>query len=147
MGAPYPPPLTVAPDGPGTVAAMSDLVAELLDANTAFYAAFEAGDLDAMSDVWLHEDHVVCTHPGWASLRGWPAVAASWFALFQGDVSMQFILTRDAPVVRGDVGWVSVDENLLAGAQAQTVSALNVFERVEGRWRLVVHHGSGIAPD
>ena len=126
---------------------MPDLVAELLDANAAFYAAFESGDLDAMSDVWLHEDHVVCTHPGWASLRGWAAVAASWFALFQGELSMQFILTRDAPVVRGDVGWVSVDENLLAGAQAQTVAALNVFERVDGRWRLVVHHGSPIAPD
>ena len=29
--------------------------------------------------------------------------------------------------------------------QAQTVAATNVFTRREGRWRLVLHHGSGIA--
>ena len=126
---------------------MPDLEQELIDANAAFYAAFEDRDLDAMSEVWLHEDHVVCTHPGWASLHGWPAVAASWFALFQGDHPMQFILTNVAATVRGGTGWVSLDENLIAGPQAQTVAAVNLFERVEGRWRLVLHLGSGIAPD
>lgn len=119
--------------------------ADLVAANAAFYAAFEARDLDAMSDVWAHGDHVVCTHPGWASLRGWPAVAASWFALFQGDHPMQFILTNVETVVRGDVGWVTLDENLIAGTQAQTVAAANVFERVGGRWQLCLHHGSGLA--
>lgn len=122
------------------------LVVELEEANAAFYRAFELRDLDAMSEVWLHEDHVICTHPGWASLHGWPAVAASWFALFQGDHPMQFILTRVTCTVRDHIGWVSLDENLIAGPQAQTVAAVNVFERVDGRWRLVVHIGSGIAP-
>jgi ketosteroid isomerase-like protein len=119
---------------------------DLLAANAAFYAAFEARDLDAMSEVWLHADHVACVHPGWASLRGWPAVASSWFALFQGDAPMQFILTRVGGTVRGDVGWVTLDENLIAGPQAQTVAAVNVFERHEGAWRLVLHQGSGVAP-
>ncbi|MCU1371092.1 MAG: hypothetical protein JWO77_2286 [Ilumatobacteraceae bacterium] len=119
---------------------------ELVAANAAFYAAFEQRDLDAMSEVWLHEDHVVCTHPGWASLHGWPAVAASWFALFQGDQPMQFILTKVASTVRGDLGWVTVDENLIAGPQAQTVAAVNLFERRGGAWKLVLHVGSGIAP-
>jgi hypothetical protein len=57
---------------------------------------------------------------------------------------MQFILTKVVAVVRGDVGWVSLDENLIAGEQTQTVAALNLFERVDGRWLLVAHHGSGI---
>lgn len=119
-------------------------VDDLLAANAAFYAAFEARDLDAMSEVWLHEDHIACTHPGWATLRGWPAVAASWFALFQGDGAMQFIITNASARAAGDAGWVTCDENLLAGPQAQTVAATNVFVRHEGAWRLVVHHGSGI---
>jgi ketosteroid isomerase-like protein len=122
-----------------------DLDDELVAANAAFYAAFEQRDLDAMSEVWLHADHVVCTHPGWASLHGWAAVAASWFALFQGDGQMQFILTKVQASVRGDVGWVTVDENLIAGPQAQTVAAVNLFERHAGRWKLVLHVGSGIA--
>ncbi len=119
-------------------------LAPVLAANDAFYAAFEQRDLDAMSDVWRHDDDVVCTHPGWATLRGWAAVSASWFALFQGDQPMQFILTEVRATVRGDAAWVSLDENLIAGAQAQTVAALNVFERVDGTWRMAVHHGSGI---
>ena len=124
---------------------MPDLEDELVAANADFYRAFEQRDLDAMSEVWLHQDHVVCTHPGWASLHGWAAVASSWFALFQGDASMQFILTKVSATVRGDVGWVTVDENLIAGPQAQTVAAVNVFERHDGSWKLVLHVGSGIA--
>lgn len=125
---------------------MTDDVEDLLAANAAFYAAFEQRDLDAMSALWSHEDHVVCTHPGWPSLHGWAAVAASWFTLFQGDHPMQFILTREQARAVGDAGWVSVDENLIAGTQAQTVAALNLFERIDGAWRVVGHHGSGIVP-
>ena len=119
---------------------------DLLAANDAFYQAFEQRDLDAMSEVWLHRDHVVCIHPGWSALRGWAAVSASWFALFQNDAPMQFILTEVHPEVRGDVGWVTLDENLIAGAQAGTVAALNLFERVDGAWRMVAHQGTGIVP-
>ena len=45
----------------------------VLEANQAFYEAFEARDIDAMSELWEHTDRVVCTHPGWATLRGWGA--------------------------------------------------------------------------
>lgn len=146
MGAPYPWGVTGGPGAAGRYPPLvPDDVADLLAANEAFYAAFEAGDIDAMSGLWRHEDHVVCTHPGWPSLRGWAAVGASWFALFQPDVRMQFILTNVVARVVGDVGWVSLDENLIVGPQAQTVAALNLFERVDGRWLLVVHQGSGIS--
>src|SRR5579864_2607131 len=81
-------------------------------ANQAFYEAFEAKDLDAMSDVWEHSDRALCTHPGWATLRGWGRVSASFFAIFQGQPP-QFVLTRQQVEVLGDLAWVSVDENLL----------------------------------
>ncbi len=118
----------------------------VLAANRAFYEAFEAADLDAMSDVWEHSDRVVCTHPGWATLRGWGPVAASWFAMFQGPERLQFILTAERCEVAGDVAWVTADENLLGGRVGGTVAALNVFVRDAARWRLVVHHGSPVAP-
>ena len=71
-------------------------------ANQAFYEAFEARDLDAMSDVWEHSDRVSCSHPGWGVLRGWGQVAASWMALFQGPQRLQFILTDERVEVEGD---------------------------------------------
>jgi ketosteroid isomerase-like protein len=116
-------------------------------ANAAFYEAFEARDMDRMSDVWEHGDRVSCVHPGWGVLRGWGPVAGSWFALFTGPQHLQFILTNEVVEVAGDTGWVTVDENLLDGdAVAGTVTALNVFLRSDdGRWRLVAHHGSPVA--
>ena len=33
---------------------------DVLAANRRFYEAFEASDIDAMSDVWVHDDGVVC---------------------------------------------------------------------------------------
>ncbi|MGI9023425.1 MAG: nuclear transport factor 2 family protein [Acidimicrobiales bacterium] len=118
-------------------------------ANLSFYAAFEGRDLESMSRLWEHTDRVMCTHPGWAVLRGWGQVAASFFALFQNDQHLQFILTNISAQCEGDVAWVSVDENILAAAQpATTVAALNVFVRTpEGDWRMVAHHASQVSAD
>ena len=114
-------------------------------ANAAFYAAFEERDLDAMSRVWEHTDRVVCTHPGWASLRGWARVSASFFALFQNAQHLQFILTNELAVAVGDLAWVSIDENILDLDGATTVAALNLFTRhPDGRWLMVAHHGSPV---
>jgi ketosteroid isomerase-like protein len=117
-------------------------------ANQAFYDAFEARDIDAMSNVWEHTDRAVCTHPGWATLRGWGQVAASFFALFQNRDSIQFILTNEQASAAGDVGWVSVDENILGEQAGSTVAALNVFVRraETGEWAMVCHHGSVVIP-
>ncbi len=136
----------------------TDDAAAVQAANRAFYDAFEARDLDAMSAVWEHSDRVVCTHPGWRTLRGWGAVSGSWFALFGGPEPLQFILTDEVVTVAGDAAWVTVDENLItsnapsagpAQPMGATVAALNLFQRhrdpAGDRWLLVAHHGSPVA--
>ena len=119
-------------------------------AHQAFYDAFEARDIDAMSEAWEHSDRVVCTHPGWRTLRGWGAVSGSWFALFGGPNRLQFILTEEVVVVDGDVAWATVDENLIGSDLGATVAAINIFTRHRDgsgdRWLLVAHHGSAVAP-
>lgn len=103
-----------------------------------------------MSAVWERSDRVTCTHPGWATLRGWGAVAGSFFALFQNVQSLQFVLTEERVSVEGEVGWVSIDENLLGDQVGATVAALNVFVRDpgSGRWLMTAHHGSVVSgPD
>lgn len=119
-------------------------------ANRAFYEAFEAADLDAMSDLWEHSDRVSCVHPGWSVLRGWGAVSASFLAIFRGPHRLQFILTEEHVTLAGDSAWVTVDENIIGTDAGSTVTALNVFVRDDGRsgdgggWRLVAHHGSSV---
>jgi ketosteroid isomerase-like protein len=118
----------------------------VLAANRAFYSAFEAVDMDGMSDVWEHSDRATCVHPGWGRLHGWAAISASFFALFQNGQALQFILTNERVDVVDDVAWVSCDENILSEQVGGTVAALNLFARDSGgRWHMVVHHGSSVA--
>jgi ketosteroid isomerase-like protein len=115
----------------------------LLAANAQFYEAFEQRDLDSMSALWERTPRVVCTHPGWSTLRGWPHVQASFFAMFDAPGTLQFVLTDAAAHISGDTGWVTLDENLLGDQAGSTIAALNVFVRDHAdRWRLVAHHGS-----
>ena len=126
---------------PGTVGAVQASEA-VLAANHQYYEAFEARDMDAMSDLWEHSDRVLCTHPGWATLEGWGPVAASFFALFQGGQQIQFVLTRERVTELGDTAWISLDENLLGDQGGVTVATINIFVREAGGWRMVCHHGS-----
>src|SRR3954465_2787817 len=97
-----------------------------------------------MSDAWERSERATCTHPGWATLRGWGKIASSYFALFSGPHRVQFVLTNMEVEVGDGLAWVSVDENLLGDQAGATVAALNVFafDRSEQRWRIVCHHGS-----
>lgn len=122
------------------------MVDDVLAANRAFYAAFEARDMDQMSDVWEHSDRAACVHPGWGRLNGWAAISASWFALFQNGQQLQFIITNERVDGGDDVAWVSCDENILSDEVGGTVAALNLFVRTADAWKLVLHHGSSVAP-
>jgi len=136
---------------------MSDTDEAVRAANAAFYAAFEARDLDAMADVWERTERASVTHPGWPRLSGWGKVAGSWDAIFRHTPFIQFVLTDERVDVVGDTAWVTLDENILQSAGAADdpvngetplsgarVAATNVFVRAGDRWQMVVHHGSPV---
>ncbi len=131
-------------------------------ANSAFYAALETRDLDAMADVWEHSDRIVVTHPGWPMLRGWARVAGSWDAIFRNTGYIQFVLTDEQVTIEGDSAWVTLDENILqAGSPVEgadelsgsKATSINVFVRShdsgagDDNWKMVVHHASPVAGD
>src|ERR1700712_92249 len=97
-----------------------------------------------MREVWEHSARVICVPPGWPILRTWPAVEESWRRILAGPGRNQFILTNGAVTVDGHVAWVTVEENLVAGAAAATIAATNMFVRGNDGWKLVVHHGSPV---
>jgi len=128
----------------------------VLTANSEFYAAFESGDLDAMTGLWVPEGHAVCIHPGWAPVVGAAAVRRSWAVIMANTPYIQFILTDVDVTVVGDVASVTCTENVLsadaetptegfAGGKAVTT---NVFRRTGGgadnHWRLWIHHASPV---
>ena len=117
-------------------------------ANERFYRAFESLDLVEMDQVWAHDSHVACVHPGWSRLHGWDEVRRSWAAIFQSTTEMRFTITNVRVEVRGDLGWVHCTENILSETRGSlsitAILATNVFERQAARWRLVHHHASHI---
>lgn len=115
-------------------------------ANRAFYRAFERLDLEAMARVWLDGDRIRCVHPGGELLVGRSQVVQSWAAIFASTDSIEFALEDLEVTVRGEVAWATLTERIAmnaAGQQAESVAiATNLFERVDGEWKLVMHHGS-----
>jgi hypothetical protein len=121
---------------------------EVRKANLAFYRAFETLRVGEMESVWLRSARVHCTHPGWRRLVGYAAVMQSWERIFENTFEMRFELTGVEISVSGDVAWVVCTENITSrtydGVSRSQVEATNVFERHDGRWRLVHHHGSPV---
>jgi ketosteroid isomerase-like protein len=127
-------------------------------ANSALYDAFETGDIDLMTAVWLDEsapEVVTCVHPGWAPLHGTGPVLRSWSMIMANTSYIQFVLTDVTVSLAGDTAVVTCGENMLTGMPSTAADpapglaggravATNVFRRTPSGWRLWVHHASPV---
>jgi len=128
------------------MASYEELEAAVLQANERFYEAFEQLDIQAMSTVWLHADRARCIHPGWRTLRGWPAIKESWIAIFSNTEDIKFTITDVSVSLCDRMAWVSCVENIIDSGNTipvvSTIEATNIFERIGTEWRMVQHHAS-----
>ncbi|MBA2413967.1 MAG: nuclear transport factor 2 family protein [Burkholderiaceae bacterium] len=115
----------------------------------AFYEALDAADSEAVNDLWLADDDVVCIHPGGPRLTGYSAVKSSWTTILaSGPVHARCTLAKslETPTValRNVIEEVVVGE----GKQQRVVSVLatNVYVKTPAGWKMVLHHASA-APD
>lgn len=129
-------------------------IEEVSAANQAYYAALEAGDLDAMEALWLDgpaAGSVSAIYPGSPAVHGRREVLRTFAVLMANTPYIQFILTDLHVAVAGDTAFVSCTENVLTpGARSGAVFAAGravatkVFLRVDGQWRLWQHHASPV---
>ncbi len=120
--------------------------------NTAFYAAFESADLDAMHDLWLDDPETLCVHPGALPVRGTPAINRSWALIMANTPYIQFFLTDVEVSVLADTASVTCTENVLTAGDDTAADAFggaravatNVFVRTPEGWRLWIHHASPV---
>lgn len=120
----------------------------VIEANRAFYRAFETLDAEKMEEVWMRDPKIACIHPGWRKLSGWGPIMTSWERIFENVFEMRFEVREEEVIVNGDLAVVVTEENLTQrgydGATRSQVLATNVFERIGQRWWLVLHHGSPV---
>lgn len=114
-------------------------------AEAAFYAAFEARDLDTMMAVWDSSDSIVCIHPMSAPLNGRGPVAAGWQSIFEaaGQFQIQVEIAHEfhepSQVIH------VVREFLIIGQEADPrppILATNVYRKESDGWHLMLHHAS-----
>jgi uncharacterized protein (TIGR02246 family) len=115
------------------------------DAETAFYDAFERGDIAAMMAVWAEADDVVCIHPQGPRLVGFDAVRESWVQIFSAGAQLR-VRTTEARTFDGQALAVHTVVELVAppgeNAQVTPIYATNVYVLTEAGWRMAVHHAN-----
>ncbi len=139
-------------DMPDSGSTLTRELGRVEEANLAFYQAFTARDLDAMSKVWSPSPHARCVHPGWELVVGHEDIRNSWSEIFTTVHNIEFQLEDTHIEVTGRTAWV----NLIAFVQLTTdegdtfqaaVVTTNIFEKYDGDWRMVLHHSSNFAED
>ncbi len=115
------------------------------DAAIAFYAAFEAKDIETMMATWAEDEDIVCVHPGGPRLVGYDAVRAGWEQLFAGNTKLSFRLEEIVVIETVGLALQSALERVTVGDDREprgAAIATNVFLRTPSGWRIVVHHSS-----
>jgi len=118
------------------------------EAETAFYTAFANTDLDAMMEVWLASDTVICVHPVGPRITGREAVRASWADIFRNNGGLKF---RLGEVNRTQDALLSVhvlhEHITVPGESAERAAAVatNIYQLTDSGWRMILHHASPVA--
>lgn len=120
----------------------------VMEVNRLFYQALSDLDIQAMEEVWLHDDYVSCVHPGWPALHGWGDVRGSWLRIFANTMRHRVEPGAVSITVMGEVGWVTCSEHISTvsetGESVSLAAANNLFVRTPLGWKMVLHHASQV---
>lgn len=116
-----------------------------LEAEAAFYAAFQRGSLADMMAVWDSSPDITCIHPLAERLTGTDAVMSSWRAILRQPLT--FTLADRTVTELGDVAVHVLHEVITDPATdrpAAPMAATNIYRRATNGWRMILHHASPV---
>ncbi|MDR9436134.1 MAG: nuclear transport factor 2 family protein [Thiohalophilus sp.] len=120
------------------------------DAETAFYAAFSGGNLEAMRQVWLDDDDTSCIHPMGDRLLGTHAILKSWETILRntGDVIVEL---SDRVIHATDQFAVhTLVENIHPLEDPENIFRFvvtNLYQQTADGWKMILHHASPMPRD
>ena len=120
------------------------------EAEEAFYAAFQASDLEAMMNIWADQEFIECIHPMSDRDRGRDAVEESWRRIFDGGLK---VILELSDIHRSQDALLAIHivyEHFRTPEEDQEhppVIATNIYQLIDGGWHMVLHHASPTSPD
>lgn len=131
---------------PRSTPARAGLQSSAEAAETAFYEALQAADVEALMRIWADEDELVCVHPGGPRIVGAAAIRAS-FEQILGTGALRITPERVLRTVTLSCAVHNVVERVQMhgnpdDAKFGFVLATNVYVKTPDGWRMVLHHAS-----
>lgn len=116
-----------------------------MDAEAAFYQAFEGKNVEAMMSVWANTEEVVCIHPMGPSLNGSDSVRDSWQILFDNGPNLTFEVETIQYMEDDQMAIHVVRQNITVNNDSHNmpiIIATNVYRKTSENWQMVLHHSS-----
>ncbi len=114
-------------------------------AESEFYRAFAAGDLEGMLRLWADEDSVVCVHPAQETLVGKASVADSWREILGPASGFDIVYQCVARYESGDLAMhIGVEQLRVDDEEVASLTVTNGYRRTEQGWRMVYHQAAPI---
>ena len=111
-----------------------------------FYRAFNGRDLTLMGENWAQSEKIAMDNPVGGIKRGWPEVRAVYERIFKSSGTVEVEFYDYTLHVVGDIFYAVGRERGTLEAPGTNLNLAirtsRVFERIDGRWRQVHHHGS-----
>ena len=121
-----------------------------LEAEQAFYEAFEIGEIAAMMAVWSKDEDITCIHPLGPRLIGREAIETNWRGILTGSTGVRFQLTDIREFVDQALTIRILYENLWVpgeNAPRPPIIATNAYRYSRRGWHMVLHHASPVPRD
>ncbi len=117
------------------------------EAESAFYSAFEMGDLQLMNAV-LSNSEGCCIHPGSLPVIGHESILESWKQVFSNIISPVIRIETISRKESDDFAVYVVAEHFATSHQPDAATSLvfatNVYVQQDNGWRLLSHHASSV---
>ena len=118
--------------------------------NDAFYAALSAKDFGVMLKIWSYKTEIRHIGPRNKAINvGLDAAMRNWKRLFATFPEFKITCEQEYMRINAQTAWVSVIEKAqwkdeAGDTQTAVHFGTNIFEKQEGKWFMVYHHGSAV---
>ncbi len=111
-----------------------------------FYCAFNSRDMNLMSKNWARSDVIAMDNPLGGIKRGWADIQMVYERIFTGTAEV-YVEFFDYSIHEASEMFYSVGRERgyfrLGDTEVQlAIRTSRIFQKMEGRWRQVHHHGS-----